>query len=89
MATHGTRYCYITGCRCPECVAAQRAYQLGVRRAREERRFLDADGCLRAPVAPEMHGKKGTYNHHVCRCLKCCAANTAHQADYAKRRVAA
>jgi rubredoxin len=77
-ASHGTRYAYLYDrCRCPDCTAANTAYQAQRTRTRQ---LLLAEG------AEVTHGTRATYTNWGCRCPACVAANTARSASYRRKR---
>lgn len=74
-APHGTRACYVRGCRRRQCVEANRAYH-------EQRRR--AAGMAPARRGPGPHGTVARYKSG-CHCARCRTANTAY---YRERRQA-
>lgn len=48
-------------------------------------RYVDENGCLKAPVPEDDHGKRGTYDNHKCRCIPCSIANTEHSTEHRDR----
>ena len=65
--THGTRYCYIAGCKRPECVAAHKLYMRAYRAERSKRK------------KEIPHGSDDGYVNWGCRCKRCKAGHTARQ----------
>lgn len=79
MPEHGSRACYVTGCRRPECVEANRAYQRDWWTARRTPRpvetlALDLLEAVRLRLPP--HGTMARYRRG-CICTACRAANAA------------
>jgi hypothetical protein len=68
-------------CRCDECRAGWRAWQLRSNDNRAARLAVDPT------LAP--HGKRSTYTNWRCRCDPCRAAQSAWFAAYSARRKAA
>ena len=53
VKTHGTRYCYVDGCRCPECTDANRQYGIRHRKQKRGGREAHPGNCrMRWPKEP-------------------------------------
>jgi hypothetical protein len=83
---HGLVPTYKAGCHCTACRAAVVTYMHELRRRYAAARVL-IDGRLVAVEAGE-HGKRTTYDNHLCRCLPCCLAATERQRELRRQQKA-
>jgi len=76
MTEHGTRACYLQGCRQPPCATANTSYLHNLRQRRKQ--DLAADPTLKP------HGSPSTYVNWGCRCPQCGNAHSIWLKDHRK-----
>lgn len=75
---HGTRWCFMQGCKNLECKVADSKYTKELRARRKQALIND-------PTLKE-HGKPSTYINWGCRCYRCRTAHSAWQADQRRKK---